>query len=404
MVVDGAYPADIRVRKEAEHLAQEFKVSVLCVSSGNDAEYEEIKGVHVHRLLSYKSKNQRARLDMLNALTGKHPLFSRALHNIARQEKIHAVHVHDLALASTVLKVAKKYPWRRVLDLHENYPEALQIWFQWRKSPVVRIKNRLFFQYSHWKKREKKMIQSYDYIITVIEKMKKFLLSHHPVSPEKILVIENTEGTGFRRKIDESHLPDLWEEFKGDFIISYIGGIGPHRGIQTLIEALPEIKRHIPEVKLLIAGSGHPDVLDKLRQLSVENNTEDIVYFIGQRDFREVPAMMRASSVNIIPHIEHPHTNNTVPHKLYQIMLTGAPLLVSDVASMKNIVEPTGIGFSFKAGDPHDLAEKVLYIYRHPEEVQHKAQAALQAASQGELSREKTDRKLLDFYRKLFRS
>ena len=72
---------------------------------------------------------------------------------------------------------------------------------------------------------------------------------------------------------------------------------------------------------------------------------------------------LEVTNVGLIPHKSTPHTETTIPHKLFQYMLFGKPVVVSDCASMKRIVEETGSGLVFKAGNPEDLAEKIVSLY-----------------------------------------
>jgi len=51
MILDGAYPNDIRVRKEAESLAENgLKVLIVCPRKSGEIQFEFIKGVEILRI------------------------------------------------------------------------------------------------------------------------------------------------------------------------------------------------------------------------------------------------------------------------------------------------------------------------------------------------------------------
>jgi glycosyltransferase involved in cell wall biosynthesis len=145
-----------------------------------------------------------------------------------------------LPLAKTAFLAAKKYQLKTVLDLHENYPAALKTWFSWRKNPIIRLKNTLFFSYNRWRNYEAKIIKKYDVLIAVVDEMKQRLVDQHQIDPGKIVIVPNAEKKDFAKNF-ETHLPDYFKEEKERFIISYVGGFGPHRGLHTAILGMKEI-------------------------------------------------------------------------------------------------------------------------------------------------------------------
>ena len=164
MVLDGSYPSDIRVRKEAEELAKENNVFVLCTKSENELDFEEVNNVKIDRCIKYKSIVHKGILDVLNSINFNHLLFSKQVPLFIERNRIDVIHVHDLPLAKTGYIAAKKYGIRTVLDLHENYPAALTTWFSWRKNPIIRLKNKIFFSYNHWLKYEKEVVKKFDFL------------------------------------------------------------------------------------------------------------------------------------------------------------------------------------------------------------------------------------------------
>ena len=102
----------------------------------------------------------------------------------------------------------------------------------------------------------------------------------------------------------------------------------------------------------------------KLKDLVVRLGLESYVQFIPWVPMEKVFTYMSITDIGLIPHNSNPHTETTVPHKLFQYMLFGKPVIVSSCRPLKRIVEETGAGLVFHTGDPWDLARKISILHR----------------------------------------
>ncbi|TMM31977.1 glycosyltransferase family 4 protein [Polaribacter aestuariivivens] len=397
ILLDGFYPADIRVRKEAESLAEKHNVYILCVRKNNDEQEEIINKVSVLRKIHYKSFAEKGIIDIRIAINFIHPKFHQILPEIIKNKAIDVLHVHDLPLAKTGMLAAQKYNLKSVLDLHENYAAALLTWFSWRKNPIIRLKNKLFFNYNRWQNYENNIITKYDHIIAVVEEMKERIIKDTSISSKKITVITNSEKKDFAT-IFSSVENYFFKDFKNQFIISYVGGFGPHRGLQTAIEGIQKVSKEIPNVLLALIGPANKDVKEYLENLIDKFNVRENVVIYGSQPFEKVVEIMKSSSINIIPHISNLHTESTIPHKLFQILLSKKPILVSDCAPLKRIIKTHEIGSIFKAGKAESFAEEVINIHKDYEYATKKAEIGFDIAFNGDLNWEQTSKKLIDLY------
>ena len=81
-------------------------------------------------------------------------------------------------------------------------------------------------------------------MIAVVDEMKARLIDQHQIDSKKIVIVPNAEKKDFAKNF-EAHLPDYFKEEKERFIISYVGGFGPHRGLHTAILGMNEIVKTI---------------------------------------------------------------------------------------------------------------------------------------------------------------
>ena len=400
MVLDGSYPSDIRVRKEAESLAKFHDVFVLCNKKSNELLSEEVNDVKIIRSLSYKNIYHKGIIDVITTINFIHPHFKKELPKFIKENNIEVLHVHDLPLAKTVYITAKKHNLKTVLDLHENYPAALLTWFTWRKNHVIRLKNKIFFSYKRWSKYESKMLQKYDVLIAVVDEMKQRLIMQHGINENKIVVVPNSEKKEFADNFNTGK-SNYFFNYTNRFIISYVGGFGPHRGLHIAINGMKEISKKIPNSLLVLVGPSNKDVKNHLNSLIAKNKLEKFIEIRDSEPFEKVTSIMKSSQINIIPHISNEHTESAVPHKFYQILLSRKPLLVSDCAPMKRIIDVNGVGTYFKADNPEDFAKKVIDIEKDYDKSIKMAEKGFNEAFNGSLNWESTSKDLIKLYHEL---
>jgi len=181
-----------------------------------------------------------------------------------------------------------------------------------------------------------------------------------------------------------------------------VGGIGPHRGLDTSLKALPLIRSSIPNFKLVIVGA-RGQQQQMIEQEAQMLGISDLIDIIGWQPFNKVNSYMLASKVGIVPHNNFEHTQTTVPHKLFQYMICAKPVLVSDCRPLARIVKETGAGYVFTANDPEDLAKKLIEIYNHPQEALQKGKNGKKAAL-GSYAWRNDANQLLMMYTKLEKS
>ena len=400
MVVDGSYPNDIRVRKEAEALAENGKkVLVVCPKYKSQQREEEINGVLVYRIGENYTTIKKGIHDIIESVFNVNLFFYFNLKKVFKKYTIGFLHVHDLPLAGTGYLFKSEVKNKLILDLHENYPEALKTWFLWKKSTILRLKNFIFMNPKSWSKKEKKYCEKYNIIICVVEEMKEKLQTKFQIDPSKMYVVSNHEKKSFQANFDENNNQNIIDQ--NIFSITYVGGFGPHRGLDTAIEGMKTIIQKIPNAKLFLVGKGNKDVETKLKSITAEYGVENSVKFLGYRPFKEVSAIMSQSNINIIPHHANAHTDNTIPHKLFQIMMSKSLLLVSSCKPLQRIVEKYDAGLIFEASNVKDFSIKVIEAYNNKESLTYKTENAYNAVMQQGENWDDESLKLIDVYNQL---
>jgi glycosyltransferase involved in cell wall biosynthesis len=399
MILNAPYPADMRVKKESDALIKAgFNIYLLCLRRDGEAYDAEVDHIKITRIDAGKNNYELAFWDGVMSVSFRHPVFVSAMKKWITKNKIKIIHVHDLPLAGSALALRKKLSLKVVVDLHENYPEALRTWFEWKKGLLVKLKNKLFMNPDRWTHHERTAVTDSDYVIAVVDEMKQRIVQKYNVDPRKVIVISNTEDKSF---LNQDIDPSVYKNFPQKFRIVYSGGIGPHRGVDTAIEGMQYLKVH-EDIELIIIGSGSRDVLDHLDSLSRKLGVSQHVHFLGHQSFAKFYSFMHLADVNIIPHKSNQHTDNTIPHKLFQSMMSGRPLLVSSSDPLRRLVNSTSSGLVFEANNPQDFASKVLTLYNDRMLGNTLGANGKKATAEGNLNWDTEQQQLIHFYRSLF--
>ncbi|MFN3840665.1 MAG: glycosyltransferase family 4 protein [Cyclobacteriaceae bacterium] len=394
MLLNAPYPADVRIRKEAAALhAAGHSVHLLCLRRKGESSVEHYENIHITRIDAGKTNFGLAFWDVVMATTFEHPVFKKKLPEWISRNNIDVLHIHDLPLAGTALSLKRKFNIPVIADFHENYPDALQVWFEWKKNRFAHLKNKLFMNPRTWKRHEKRTVELADFVIAVVDEMRNRIIDDYRADPKKIIVVTNSEDQSF---LEQPVEPAIYKAHDGKFIITYTGGIGPHRGIDTAIEALQFLVGK--PVVLIIAGFGNQAVMSSLQSLADSLRVSDRVHFLGRQPFSRFYSLMHFADVNLIPHKSTPHTDNTVPHKLFQGMMAGKPLLVSSSAPLKRIIEKARAGLVFEAGNAKDLSEKIIELMNAPALCRQLGEQGINATTTGGMNWETDQKYLLALY------
>ena len=351
MLLDHVFPPDTRVENEIKSLAEAgHEVHIACFYKEGKPMLEKTAYCTIHRNPISKF--------MYKASVGvlKFPFYfnywRKIVDGLFKDEKFDVVHVHDLPLAKIGDEVKCKYGSRFILDLHENWPVLLQL-----SKHTNTFFGKMLSSNSQWISYEKEMCVLADKIIVVVDEAKTRICALG-IPSEKVEVVSNTLNLDQFDPIER-------KEFKTDkFRMLYVGGINYHRGIQNVIQAISILKKKGVEVHFELVGDG--SYLVDIRKLIEELNVRDNVTVHGFKHYTQICDLYESANVAMIPHIKSGHTDNTIPHKIFQYMYAEIPMIVSNCDPLVRIVNETKSGITYQFDNPDELAEIIADLHDHP--------------------------------------
>jgi glycogen(starch) synthase len=146
--------------------------------------------------------------------------------------------------------------------------------------------------------------------------------------------------------------------------IIYVGGLGPHKGVHTAVEAVSCLIRREPGLlpTLTIAGSGHPDYTARLQDLTRSTGTAVRVHFIGPVAKEAVPALLATYDIMVVPSV----VEEAFARVVVEGMAAGLVVVGTATGGCAEILVDGANGLVFPVEDVEALAERLLRLARDP--------------------------------------
>ncbi len=260
---------------------------------------------------------------------------------IAEKGSFDVIHAHDwlVAYAAKTLKTAYSIPL--VCTIHAT--EA-------GRNSGIRDEQQRYINDTEWMLtyESSEVIVNSNYMRSELQRL--FGLPY-----EKINVIPNGVNLNMYDGIEKDY--DFRRKYAMDNekIILFMGRLVYEKGIQTLIAAMPKILNHYHDAKLLIAGKG--GMIDELRNQVNYLGLGNKVYFTGYLGSKDVQRMYKCADVSVFPSTYEPFGIVAL-----EAMLSGTPIVVSDVGGLNEIVDHGVNGMKSYAGNANSLADSILTL------------------------------------------
>jgi glycosyltransferase involved in cell wall biosynthesis len=150
-------------------------------------------------------------------------------------------------------------------------------------------------------------------------------------------------------------------------IIGMAARLATEKGVEFLVQALPEILKVFPTARVLFVGPYQNVVGEEKyaqRVLPLIRGLEDHWTFLGIVSDVEMTAFFKTSEVLVLPSL-----NSTEAYGLVQAeaLTCGTPVVASDLPGVRVPVTETGMGRIVPVGDAAAIAQAVIEILSHPE-------------------------------------
>lgn len=176
-----------------------------------------------------------------------------------------------------------------------------------------------------------------------------FMLDGVGINLEKFKAVSSEEKKALRSK---------YKYDSSDFIILYIAEFIPRKDHGFFIKNIPELKKQIPNLKVIMPGRGVQ--LKEMKILAVNLEVNDIIWFPGYR--KDINLLCAISDLYVTT-----SRQEGLPISVIEAMASGLPIIASNIRGQTDAVVPGRNGELFQLDNNAEFVEKILELYKKTE-------------------------------------
>jgi glycosyltransferase involved in cell wall biosynthesis len=148
----------------------------------------------------------------------------------------------------------------------------------------------------------------------------------------------------------------------GSLVLGMIGNFYPdgRKDQLTVCRALPRVFAEVAAAHFLFIGGSFPaapQLLEECVALCRESGISARVHFLGKRS--DIPDLLGSLDVYV-----HSSVNESLGIAVVEAMLTGLPVVVSDIGALLEVTGEGEYAVTFRTGDAVELADKLIELCR----------------------------------------
>jgi glycosyltransferase involved in cell wall biosynthesis len=345
MTVVNEFTTDYRVHREAKALVDAgYDVTIFCVWKKGLAREQELEGIHVRRILDgYIRLPVSASARRIRAVWKKHLMEAPA----------DIYHAHDRDALDMTSRVARKKGVPFIYDSHEFWPDKNQY-----ENNTGSLRDRLSNWW--WTAKERHHARKANAIIMTSPGHAAGLVALFKVQRPVLVrnIPEFQRGTNRRALHQELGLPDDAK------IIVYVGNIQKKRGLEQVLDALPELPKNVHFVTI-----GYGPYAEEFKK-RVPEELRQRVHVHPPIPYREIVPLIHSADIGVAPFqancFSHRHV---LPNKPFEYMMAELPIAASDFPEMGQIIRDAHYGRVFNPGNPADIARVLNEMLSDPDQL-----------------------------------
>jgi len=200
-------------------------------------------------------------------------------------------------------------------------------------------------------------------IVTVNSKAtENEVVKRFPTYSSKIKVIPMGVDIGLFKKKNIKK-PKKYSKNK---ILLFVGRLSDQKGLQYLIDAMPEIIKYDPKIKLLIIGEGPYEKI--LQEKLQSNNVEEHIEFLGSMPSTEISKYYNFADIFVMPSLSTKTGTEALGLSLLEAMSSGCAVIGTKVGGIPYVIKDHHNGLLVNQKDSRSLSKAVIYILKNKKE------------------------------------
>jgi glycosyltransferase involved in cell wall biosynthesis len=206
---------------------------------------------------------------------------------------------------------------------------------------------------------QKFVVKNADSITVNSVATKNELVRRFPNYPSKIKIIPMGVDTEVFKKRNVKK-PKKYSKNK---ILLFVGRLSEQKGLQYLIDAMPDIIKQDDKVRLLVIGEGAYG--KTLKEKLHENNLEKYVEFLGSLNSKEISKYYNMADIFVMPSLSTKTGTEALGLSLLEAMACGCTVVGTNVGGIPFILKNNQNGILVKQKDKKELSNSIIKLLKN---------------------------------------
>ena len=169
-------------------------------------------------------------------------------------------------------------------------------------------------------------------------------------------------------EVDDDLKRELISKYKGWKLVAYVGLINELRGCFNMIKAIEQVRKEVPNTKLLLIGSTSDErFMRKALTFIKHRDLGDHVEFLGVIPYSKLHTYLSVCDVGLCTYLHVAPGAGKRSSKLFLYMRAGLPVVASDLPGLREIVKETNCGILVDPRDVRQIADAIIRLLKDPE-------------------------------------
>lgn len=346
-------PYDRRVWLECNSLVENgFDVSVICPRSEGDSKREKLNDVEIYRYAPAPMASSAVSFFIEFAYCFlRTALLSFKIHAKKKIDVVQTCNPPDTYWA--LGKIFKLVGATFVFDQHDLCPEIFDARFGTNKSA--------------WKKSLRKLLLVFERlnystavkVISTNESYKAIAQDRGKKDENDVVIVRSGPNEDRLYPIDPN------KKILGDFefLLVYIGVMGPQDRVDIAIDAMDEIVNVRGEKRVALALLGDGDCFEELKAQTKKLALNENVVFTGRANDEVIRDYFSSAHLGIAPDPATPFNSHSTHNKIMEYMIFGLPVVAFDLKETKKSASKA-VSIVQENADPKAFADRIMELLK----------------------------------------
>jgi phosphatidyl-myo-inositol dimannoside synthase len=230
------------------------------------------------------------------------------------------------------------------------------------------------------RKLERKVFGQAEKVFPVSQYTRKAVLEQAPGNEHRMITVNNgVNRETFKRTALTSNLRAKYKPH-GERILLTVTRLHPYKGVDRMLESLPEISRSVPGVKYVVVGVG-PD-LPRLQELTARLGLEARVSFLGRLALSEIVELYSLADLFVLLSREEPPDVEGFGLVFLEAAACGLPSVGGRSGGIPDAIDEGKSGWLVDPCNTQEIATTIIELLKSPDRLERASELCLSTAPQ----------------------